>query len=87
MSIFPSDSEDDKYKGPEPCSPKCKQYLEAVLEYGLSAEERLIIGCRWEGDTWASIAVRVRKSSTATRRMHDLACAKIRRMVQVIRDI
>jgi len=87
MPIFPSDSEDDKYTGPETCSPKCKRYLEAVLEYGLSAEERMILSCRWEGDTWTSIATRVRKSSTATRRMYDAACVKTRRMVQIIRDI
>ena len=84
MPIFPNDSNDDKYTGPESISPKCKKCWEFIKKYNLTPDELHILICREQGDTWENIAIRKSISRWTAQRIFRKAMRKAKRFADAL---
>lgn len=86
MPIFPTDSNEDKYTGPESISPKHQALLDSILENNLNYDEKMIVSCRRQGDAWSDIAIRIGIPKRTVHRMYKRACLKIKVLIRVMQE-
>lgn len=87
MPIFNTDTDKDKYTGPESISTTHKECLDEILEHSLTHNERVTLACRRQGDTYSQIAIRLMISKKKAERTYKRACLKVSKLVKAIKSL